>query len=124
MEEMTPHRRTGRSRLVLGVFLLALGGLMLAINLGFEPPWAWWRFFPVPLIALGLWGLVLPSRHLDRPGGIWLLAGGIYCLIGVFNLFGLGWGTAWPIFVIAAGLSFMVRGYPNDARPKGTPPGA
>ena len=45
----------------------------------------------------------------------------------VFSLFGLGWGTAWPLFVIAAGLSFMVRGYPNDPKSvnkgTGTPPG-
>jgi hypothetical protein len=30
-------------------------------------------------------------------------------LIGVFDLFGLAWGTAWPVFVIASGLSFLVR---------------
>jgi hypothetical protein len=109
MEDLKPHRNAGRSRLVLGLFLLALGGVMLAVNLGYEIPLGWWRFFPVPLIALGVWGLVLPSRHLDRSGGIWLLATGLYCLVGVFDLFGLGWGTAWPIFVIASGLSFLVR---------------
>jgi cell wall-active antibiotic response 4TMS protein YvqF len=76
----------------------------------------------VPLIALGLWGLVLPTRHMDRSGGIWLLATGLYCLIGVFNLFGLGWGTAWPIFVIASGLSFLVRDHGRERR--GHTPGA
>jgi hypothetical protein len=109
MEDLKPQRNAHRSRLVLGLFLLALGGLMLAINLGYQLPIAWWRFFPVPLIALGVWGLVLPSRHLDRSGGVWLLATGLYCLVGVFGVMGLGWGTAWPIFVIAAGLGFLVR---------------
>jgi hypothetical protein len=60
----------------------------------------------------------MPSRHLDRSGGIWLLATGLYCLVGVFELFGLGWGSAWPIFVIAAGLSFLVR---DGARERRTP---
>jgi hypothetical protein len=116
MEEPKPHRHAGRSRLVLGLFLLALGGLMLAINLGYQMPIHWWRFFPVPLIALGLWGLVVPSRHLDRSGGVWLLATGLYCLIGVFGLFSLGWGTAWPIFVIASGVSFLVRDSAREPR--------
>jgi hypothetical protein len=114
MEDPKPHRHAGRSRLVL--FLLALGGLMLAVNLGYQMPIHWWRFFPVPLMALGLWGLIVPSRHLDRSGGIWLLATGLYCLIGVFGLFSLGWGTAWPIFVIASGVSFMVRDVGREHR--------
>src|SRR5678815_3344728 len=71
MEELKPHRNAHRSRLVLGLFLLALGGLMLAVNLGYTMPIGWWRYFPVPLVALGLWGLVMPSRHLDRSGGVW-----------------------------------------------------
>ena len=116
MEDPKPHRHAGRSRLVLGLFLLALGGVMLAINLGYEVPTGWWRYFPVPLIALGLWGVVLPTRHMDRSGGIWLLATGLYCLIGVFSLLGLGWGTAWPIFVIASGVSFLVRDVGREHR--------
>jgi hypothetical protein len=43
-------------------------------------------------------------------------------LIGVFNLFNLGWGTAWPIFVIASGLSFLVRDVGREQR--GHTPGA
>jgi hypothetical protein len=114
MNEAPPHHRPRRSRLVLGIFLLALGALMLAINLGYGLPVGWWQFFPVPLIALGLWGMIMPTRHLDRSGGVWLIATGVYCLIGVFDLFNLGWGGAWPIFVIAAGLSFVLHRHPDD----------
>ena len=59
---------------------------------------------------------------LDRSGGVWLLATGIYCVIGVFGLFGLGWGGAWPIFVIAAGLSFILRRGHCTARQPDLPP--
>jgi LiaF transmembrane domain len=113
MSNLPPERHTGRSSLVLGIILLGLGAVMLAINLGYGLPLGWWQYFPIPLIALGLLGLIAPTRHLDRPGGIWLLATGIYCVIGVFGLFGLGWGGAWPIFVIAAGLGFIFRRYPG-----------
>lgn len=116
MKDVTPHRRTGRSRLVLGLALSGLGILMLAGNLGYDLPLGWWRYFPLPLLALGLWGLLFPSRHLDRSGGIWLLASGGYCLIGVFDLFDLGWSGAWPLFVIAAGASFMVGRHESAER--------
>jgi hypothetical protein len=116
-----PYHRPRRSRLVLGIFLLALGGLLLAVNLGYGLPAGWWQYLPVVLIALGLWGLILPSRHLDRGGGIWLLATGLYFLAGIFDLWGLGWSGAWPIFVIAAGLGFIVHRHDDGDRPSKTP---
>jgi len=123
MNDPSSDRHAARSRLVLGLFLLALGVLMLAVNLGYDLPPGWWKYFPLPLMALGLWGLLFPSRHLDRSGGIWLLAAGTYCLISLFNIFGLGWSSAWPVFVIAAGLGFMVgRDHPCDRGPNQEPP--
>ena len=112
MSDATPRQPRGRSRLVLGLFLLALGLALLAVNLGYALPYGWWQWFPVPFIVLGLWGLLVPSRHLDRSGGVWLLATGLYCLIGVFDLWHLGWSGGWPVFVIAAGLSFILRRHP------------
>lgn len=107
-------RNTNRSRLVLGVFLIGLGALLLAANLGYALPEGWWRFYPFVFIVFGVLGLAMPSRNLDRAGGVWLLATGLYCMTGVFNLFGLGWSGAWPIFVIAAGASFMLHRHHRD----------
>jgi len=114
--ELERRHRPRRSRLVLGIFLLLLGAALLAVNLGYGLPVGWWQYLPVALIAIGLWGLILPSRHLDRSGGIWMLATGAYCLIGLFDLWELGWTGAWPIFVIAAGLSFMVHRHSYEER--------
>jgi hypothetical protein len=109
MNEVPRRPQRGRSRLAIGIIFLVLGVLLLALNLGVYLPWHLWKYFPVPLIALGLWGIVSPSNNLDRVGGIWLLAAGLYCLIGVFQLFGLGW-NAWPIFIVATGASIIVHG--------------
>jgi energy-converting hydrogenase Eha subunit A len=109
MNEAAPPPRRGHSRLALGIILLTLGAALLALNLGVRMPWELWRYFPVPLLALGLWGVVSPSRNLDRIGGMWLLANGLFCLIGIFGLFGLGWSSAWPIYIIAAGLSVILH---------------
>lgn len=121
MKDVSAHSRPRRSRLVVGIFLLALGVLLLAVNLGYGMPVGWWQYFPVVLIALGLWGLILPNRHLDRSGGVWMLATGLYFLTGIFDLWDLGWTGAWPIFVIAAGLGFMLHRQDDGGRPPRTP---
>ncbi|MFO7304355.1 MAG: DUF5668 domain-containing protein [Gammaproteobacteria bacterium] len=108
------------ARLVVGIVLFTLGGVLLATNLGARLPWHLWEYFPLLLIALGVWGLVRPSRSFDRSGGLWMLAAGVYALISVFNVYGLSWTTAWPIFVIAAGISVI---FDLDRRCAGRHPG-
>lgn len=107
MEDVTPTRPRHRSPLVLGIILIVLGVVLLALNLGFGLPLSLWQYWPFALIVPGLVAIVLPSRHLSRAGGIWLLATGIYCEIGVTGLFDLGWFSAWPIFIIAYGLDVI-----------------
>lgn len=121
MNELSAQHRPRRSRLVAGIFLLVLGGLLLAVNLGYGLPVGWWQFLPWALIALGGFGLILPTRHLDRVGGVWMMATGLYFLTGINNWWGLGWSGAWPIFVIAAGLGFIL--HRHDDRPPPVDPG-
>jgi hypothetical protein len=108
MKDVTPRRRRQRSPLLMGLGLILVGTLMLMFNLGFGLPPGLWRYWPLGLIALGLVGIIAPTRHLRRSGGIWILAAGVYWQIGLLHLFGLGFGSAWPIFIIAAGLSVIV----------------
>jgi Domain of unknown function (DUF5668) len=107
MNEPDPPHRRNRSHLVLGLFLLAVGGVLLAANLGYGVPWDILLYWPIPLMVLGLMGLVAPSRHMGRSGGLWLLSWGLYFQIGLTDLFGLGWRSAWPILVIAAGVDLI-----------------
>src|SRR5688572_7681714 len=88
-----------RSQLLFGLVLLLIGAVLLADNLGFYIPLKLWKLWPIPLLGFGVVGLLVPSRHLDRRGGMWLLTTGIYGAIGTFDLFGLGW-NAWPLFLI------------------------
>ena len=101
--------RGGRSYLVLGVILLCIGVTLLALNLGFDIPWQLWKYFPIPMIAFGLWEIFSRGPDSNRNAGLGLLTNGIYCLIGVFGLFGLGWTTAWPIYIISLGIAVLAR---------------
>lgn len=105
-ESERPYRR--RSPLAAGIVLIVIGALLLALNLGWGVPLAFWDYWPLFLILPGLAGLIGPSRHLTRSGGLWLLTTGIYCQISVTDWMGLGWFSAWPVFVIAYGIDIIV----------------
>ena len=100
------RRNTGR--LVLGGFLMLLGGVMLAdqLGVGVGPFWEYW---PVLLIGFGAVRLIVPDEPDGRWGGAWLLLVGLYCGASVWHWFGLDWGTSWPLMVIAAGLMIVAR---------------
>ena len=104
-------RRHG-SPLVMGIVLIVLGALLLALNLGWGLPLALWDYWPLLLIVPGLVAIITPTRHMNRSGGIWLLATGIYCQISITDFVGLGWFSAWPVFVIAYGLDMITGSGP------------
>jgi hypothetical protein len=103
IEPATRRRGLGASRLVLGLYLVLMGALVLAVNLGYEIPGRLWSYWPFLLVGLGAVKLAWAGERDERRSGYWLLIVGLYGLICVFGLFGLGWGEAWPIFLLAYG---------------------
>ncbi len=112
--ENTPQTRsesrTPASRLVFGLFLLLIGGLLLAGNLGYDVPRQVWSYWPLLLVGLGLVKLIRPASGDERRSGLWLVIVGGIGWINVRHLFGLDWGSSWPLFVIAAGAMMLLEG--------------
>lgn len=95
--------RRNFTRLVFGVFLMLVGGLLIADNLGFDVPATVWSYWPFLLIALGAVKLLLGPGD-GREGGFWMVLAGVYGWVSVFRIGGLSFGSAWPIFLLGAGL--------------------
>jgi hypothetical protein len=104
-------------RLVIGIYLLGLGVLLLMDNLGYDIPGELWSYWPFLLVGLGLVKLIWPDSSEERAGGFWLLTSGLYALISTWHLFGLRWGSAWPIFLVAGGVSIVFRDFGCKAKP-------
>lgn len=107
--EVLAQRRSG-GRLVLGVFLLVIGALLLAGNLGFEVPSRVWGYWPFLLLGLGAVKLLWPGTPDERRGGYWLTVVGLWGAVNVFGLFGLDWSNSWPLFLVAVGLLMVFEG--------------
>lgn len=106
------RRRAARGntgRLAVGLVALALGALMLFDNLGVDLPFRLWELWPLVVVGLGAIKLLWPTDADDRQSGFWILTGGLYCWISSWRLFGLHWGSAWPIFLIAIGVQMVVE---------------
>ncbi len=105
-------RAVHRERLVWGLFLIALGALLLLDRFG---PWSLpglGQLWPVLFFAFAL------ARLLDgRPGGALTLAGlGTWFLAVEFHWYGLTWGNSWPLSLVAVGLGIVVRALTGEDR--------
>lgn len=106
------HNPQARRRMVLGIILLAVGGIALAVNLGLRIPdeW-WWDYGPWALVAIGAMQLAWPGARGARRFGYWLFVVGGWILINQYEVLDLTWSTSWPIFIIAAGVRVMLGGF-------------
>lgn len=110
------------NRGIWGLFLIALGAMLLAVNLGVELPHGVWNYWPFLLIVLGAAKMIFGGERAICGDGVWLLLAGLYGWISIWHVWGLSWGTAWPIFVIAGGLSLLFQPARDRQGRGGEPP--
>lgn len=110
MNETRESGRGGAGRLVFGGFLVLFGAVLLADNFGIELPGEIWNYWPFLLIGLGAAKLFWPGRGEGREGGLWLLTAGVYCWLSSWRIYGLHWGTAWPIYLVTGGAVMLFEG--------------
>ena len=116
--------------IVGGAFLLVLGGTMFLERSGLADISVGRIIGPACLIIIGTMSLLENSGWLSaqqqpqadgtvRPrvrkpgaltGGFWLIGVGCWMLVSQMNLFGLNYGTSWPLLVILSGIIMLVRG--------------
>ncbi|KXK26757.1 MAG: hypothetical protein TR69_WS6001000776 [candidate division WS6 bacterium OLB20] len=96
------------SRLIWGGLFIFLGVVFLADNLLPGEVWGsvirWW---PVFLIAFGLWIALVHRRSLVA--GVLFMFFGAALLAGNLGLFTFSLWTLWPLFLVAIGLSILLR---------------
>jgi LiaF transmembrane domain len=103
-----------RPRFPVGKFAVGLVLLGVGIAMLLDAIDAWeigmlWRFWPLLLIAIGLANAYEALRRRQGDGSYFLLGVGIWMLVGSFNVFGLSYGSAFPIAVIVVGLGAVIH---------------
>jgi len=124
-------RRGARPGVVAGgAMLLAVGLAMLLSTSGVVDVAAGQLVGPFVLITLGTLILIekgavvagcrersadgTPRLRLRRRGGstagLWLIGIGVWMMVSQLHLWGLSYGTSWPLFLILSGIVLLVRG--------------
>lgn len=92
----------------IGIALVALGGVLTAMNFDLLEPVTIAQFWPMVLVVLGILGLT--KSNPDKPlEGYWLLVIGLWLQVSLLELWGLGFRETWPMLVIAWGVSLLLR---------------
>lgn len=123
-DSSTP-RRADTGQIVVGLIILTLGGMLLLDRLspGTYVLRSWWPFV---LIVMGAARVVEGPDRRGRHGGkrrsgVWLITVGLWGLVNEWRLFGLTYGTSWPLLVMASGALMVWRsldgGHPTRQEP-------
>jgi hypothetical protein len=108
-EQLIPERdrRIDVSKLLMGLFLVALGVTFLFERLYWWDAHELFRLWPLWLIGFGLLRVAYPRRRHGRLSGFWpILIGGIF-LLDTLDLMHLH--NSWPLFIVGGGLLMMLR---------------
>ena len=92
-------------RILWGVFLIVVGGLLLMARLDYVDIPSIWKFWPMVFVAIG-------AGHLleRRPGGAAsMLLMGLSFFAAEFRWLGLSYHTFWPLLVISVGVGLVLR---------------
>jgi hypothetical protein len=110
----------GTGKVVAGVIVMIVGLSLLVDRLDWDVRLSG-HFWPLILIVIGI------ARLADRSAacgarrsvrsGLWLVYVGLWGLINEFHLFGLNYGTSWPLLVIGAGVGMVWRAL-DEPRPR------
>lgn len=74
------------------------------------------RYWPVIVIIIGATKLF--SRETVW-SGLWLVAMGCWLLIAHLRLFGLTYGSSWPLLLIVLGAGLVLRAFVDSMFPRG-----
>lgn len=107
---MTRRQRTSTGQAFVGLVLLAIGTLLFADNLDLIDARAYWRYWPVLPLGLGLVKLVFGGSRGDRVFGVVLTIFGGGHMARILGYWSPGPTDVAAFVLIGVGLFFVTRG--------------
>lgn len=101
------HKKSLVGSVIVGGGLILLGVLLLLPALGYPGVDISWRWWPGILIAVGLAQFVEAPSIKKRGEAVWTIFIGSWLLISFLHLWGLDFGTSWPMLLVGVGIGMV-----------------
>ena len=106
------EKRKRGQRVFWGVLLIAVGVILMLDRLGVieigNYGIAWWYWWPVVLIVIGLASLVSPESLKQAGNGLSMTLMGFWALACTQHWYGLSYRRGWPIVLVIFGLESVL----------------
>ena len=107
------HNRSNNffdARIIIALFVIIVGVILLAENLGADIHINVWEWWPLILIFIGLGFLFKPEPHRQVFTASILIGLGLIFLSNTLDIFYFDFGDLWPVALIIVGLA-MIRNH-------------
>lgn len=111
---MEKNRFTISSRVLAGIFLVAIGGFMLLMKLGYVEDISIWRYFPVILILAGIIKIIQAQSGDEQRSGAWLTFVGVWMLVSFTRMFDLTFSDTWPALIVGIGIGMIWKSLTSE----------
>jgi hypothetical protein len=112
--ELSDSRSFG-GRWLIGGALIALGIVLVLMNIGVIGHVRIWNYWPLIFVAIGANKIIEPYK---RSEGFWWLALGLWFLVNTLRLWGLHWRDTWPAVLVILGITWMWESFERESRRK------
>jgi hypothetical protein len=108
-DDFRPHPWRSSPGLIPAIVIIAIGVVLLLLNLHVVYFENWWRYWPVLIIAAGLAKVLDANYHGGRVAGALIVGVGGLLLLNNLNLIELTWDAFWPAVLIGIGVLMLVN---------------
>jgi hypothetical protein len=100
-----------RKRIIFALILIGIGALAVLQNTNMIDIGSIWTLWPFLLVAFGINHLIGTRNPSEIGTGIWLCFLGLWLYVSLEGVWGLSFGTSWPMLLIAWGLSMVWKSF-------------
>lgn len=98
-----------RKQVVWGLLLIAVGTLVLLDRLDYLDLGAYWHYWPLLLVVVGINQTIGYPSPREFGNGLWTVFIGLWLFACFEHIFGLSFRNSWPLFILAWGLKLVFQ---------------